>query len=175
MSSDPSQFDREQRIAEIIDSYSNTVGFHGTDMDFLLGETRQLKLERDQAIAHDRQPYPTAWAYEQVCKTLHKKEDEVRQLQEESAVLRNEVLQAEDGIRIEREKVWEATSALVNIRAFHVDELQKTKAEGWDEGHEAGRLYGITVATTFDQGNVPCPPRQPNPHRRTSSPTPPTQ
>lgn len=24
--------------------------------------------ERDLAIAHDRQPYPTAWAYEQVCK-----------------------------------------------------------------------------------------------------------
>ncbi len=28
--------------------------------------------ERDLAIAHDRQPYPTAWAYEQACKALEK-------------------------------------------------------------------------------------------------------
>lgn len=32
-----------------------------------------LELERDLAVAHDRQPYPTAWAYEQVCaaRTAH--------------------------------------------------------------------------------------------------------
>ncbi|MBE3120155.1 MAG: hypothetical protein IMZ50_15550 [Candidatus Atribacteria bacterium] len=28
----------------------------------------QAERDRDLAIAHDRQPYPTAWAYEQVCK-----------------------------------------------------------------------------------------------------------
>jgi hypothetical protein len=28
----------------------------------------QLTEERDLAVAHDRQPYPTAWAYEQACK-----------------------------------------------------------------------------------------------------------
>ena len=30
----------------------------------------QVEQERDYAIAHDRQPYPTSWAYEQVCKAL---------------------------------------------------------------------------------------------------------
>lgn len=35
------------------------------------GELERLREERDQAIAHDRQPYPTAWAYEQACKALH--------------------------------------------------------------------------------------------------------
>ena len=30
----------------------------------------KLRWERDLAIAHDRQPYPTAWAYEQACKAL---------------------------------------------------------------------------------------------------------
>jgi hypothetical protein len=29
--------------------------------------------ERDQAIAHDRQPYPTAWAYEQACAALRRR------------------------------------------------------------------------------------------------------
>lgn len=33
-------------------------------------ELDKLTEERDQAIAHDRQPYPTAWAYEQACKAL---------------------------------------------------------------------------------------------------------
>lgn len=39
----------------------------------------QAYRERDLAIAHDRQPYPTAWAYEQVCKALHSKEDALSQ------------------------------------------------------------------------------------------------
>jgi len=30
----------------------------------------KAEAERDLAIAHDRQPYPTAWAYEKVCETL---------------------------------------------------------------------------------------------------------
>ncbi|MGW3135940.1 hypothetical protein [Streptomyces sp. NPDC001139] len=34
----------------------------------------QLCTERDLAVAHDRQPYPTAWSYEQACKALHKHE-----------------------------------------------------------------------------------------------------
>jgi hypothetical protein len=33
----------------------------------LAREVETLKAERDQAIAHDRQPYPTADAYERVC------------------------------------------------------------------------------------------------------------
>jgi hypothetical protein len=37
-----------------------------------LAERDEARHERDLAIAHDRQPYPTAWAYEQACATLEK-------------------------------------------------------------------------------------------------------
>ncbi|MFC6080990.1 hypothetical protein [Sphaerisporangium aureirubrum] len=33
-------------------------------------ELDRLREERDQAIAHDRQPYPTQWAYDQACAAL---------------------------------------------------------------------------------------------------------
>lgn len=35
-------------------------------------ELVEARRERDLAIAHDRQPYPTAWAYKQACKALEK-------------------------------------------------------------------------------------------------------
>lgn len=38
----------------------------------LLAEVERLTEERDQAIAHDRQPYPTQWAYDQACEALEK-------------------------------------------------------------------------------------------------------
>jgi uncharacterized membrane protein YccC len=33
-------------------------------------EMARLREERDQALAHDRQPYPTQWAYDQTCAAL---------------------------------------------------------------------------------------------------------
>lgn len=38
-------------------------------------EIAELTRERDLAITHDRQPYPTAWAYEQACKALHERDE----------------------------------------------------------------------------------------------------
>jgi hypothetical protein len=38
-------------------------------------EQTELRRERDLAIAHDRQPYPTAWAYEQACKARNKHQE----------------------------------------------------------------------------------------------------
>lgn len=35
-------------------------------VSWIIERTLQLERERDQAIAHDRQPYPTAWAYERL-------------------------------------------------------------------------------------------------------------
>jgi len=32
----------------------------------------EAETERDLAITHDRQPYPTAWAYERACEALNK-------------------------------------------------------------------------------------------------------
>jgi hypothetical protein len=43
-------------------------------------EQSELRRERDLAIAHDRQPYPTAWAYEQACKTLHRKTEAIERV-----------------------------------------------------------------------------------------------
>ncbi len=36
----------------------------------LCAELMRTREERDLALAHDTQPYPTAWAYEQACRVL---------------------------------------------------------------------------------------------------------
>ncbi len=41
-------------------------------IDELRERVAALKVERDLAIAHDRQPYPTATAYEKVCEARAK-------------------------------------------------------------------------------------------------------
>ncbi|MET8475398.1 hypothetical protein ABZY90_19720 [Streptomyces sp. NPDC006422] len=43
-------------------------------------EQAELRRERDLAIAHDRQPYPTAWAYEQACAALRRKTDAIERV-----------------------------------------------------------------------------------------------
>jgi hypothetical protein len=48
----------------------------------LESQLKETERERDLAIAHDRQPYPTAEAYERVCATLHKKESALAQSEE---------------------------------------------------------------------------------------------
>lgn len=44
----------------------------------------QLRLDRDLAIAHDRQPYPTAWSYEQACKALRRKTEAIERVREKA-------------------------------------------------------------------------------------------
>lgn len=39
--------------------------------------------ERDLALAHDTQPYPTAWAYDQACKALEAERERNRKLSDE--------------------------------------------------------------------------------------------
>lgn len=51
----------------------------------------KLTRERDLAIAHDRQPYPTAWAYEQACTALHAHRDRATVLREKVTALRDDV------------------------------------------------------------------------------------
>lgn len=46
-----------------------------TERDKLAWALTEAKRERDEAIAHDRQSYPTAWAYEQACKALQGHKD----------------------------------------------------------------------------------------------------
>ena len=57
------------------------------DIAALLGEVDRLREERDLAVAHDRQPYPTADAYERACEALRKHRAEVDQLRERVALL----------------------------------------------------------------------------------------
>jgi hypothetical protein len=56
-------------------------------------EQAELRRERDLAIAHDRQPYPTAWAYEQACAALNRKTEQIERvrsvLESEAVVGRN--------------------------------------------------------------------------------------
>ena len=57
-----------------------------------------IERERDLAIAHDRQPYPTAWAYDQACKALtaakaraDSAEAKVRELEEKIEIVRQDI------------------------------------------------------------------------------------
>lgn len=49
----------------------------------LLAHISALEAELKLAIAHDRQPYPTAEAYEKVCQALNKKTDRIAVLEAE--------------------------------------------------------------------------------------------
>jgi len=46
--------------------------------------------EPDLAIAHDRQPYPTAWAYGQACKALEHHRQRADEAEAELARIRSE-------------------------------------------------------------------------------------
>jgi hypothetical protein len=48
-------------------------------------EMAALREERDQVIAHDRQPYPTQWAYDQACAAL---ETQRQRAEQAEAILR---------------------------------------------------------------------------------------
>jgi hypothetical protein len=48
--------------------------------------------ERDFAIDHDRQPYPTAWAYEQVCKARDDARARIAELEQDLFVARQAIL-----------------------------------------------------------------------------------
>ncbi|MBW1779285.1 MAG: hypothetical protein JRL30_00960 [Deltaproteobacteria bacterium] len=43
----------------------------------------RVKEERDLAVAHDWQPYPTAWAYSQACRTIERKRLRIAELEAE--------------------------------------------------------------------------------------------
>ena len=57
-------------------------------LDNLVKENERLKRERDLAIAHDTQPYPTAEAYEKVCAANEDKRNIIERLQSELATER---------------------------------------------------------------------------------------
>lgn len=52
-------------------------------------ELERLREERDQAIAHDRQPYPTQWAYDQACAALEKHRERAEKVESALTSARN--------------------------------------------------------------------------------------
>lgn len=73
---------RHERYATAMDAV--TTGHVPDLLDAILAvadaEQAELRRERDLAVAHDRQPYPTAWAYEQACKALRRKTAAIERL-----------------------------------------------------------------------------------------------
>ena len=61
------------------------------ERDVLKARLAEVELERDLAIAHDRQPYPTAHAYEQVCKALETSRASCEAIQRELRALATEL------------------------------------------------------------------------------------
>ncbi|MBT2508841.1 hypothetical protein J7I98_23725 [Streptomyces sp. ISL-98] len=69
----------QQAGAPAASPWRGEIGLYGAATDGDLADAvmavrdrgmEQLRRERDLAIAHDRQPYPTAWAYKQACAAL---------------------------------------------------------------------------------------------------------
>jgi hypothetical protein len=81
----PPAQERRDRYAQAIrdtDGWVLDDGQHTLDAVLAVADAEQAELrrERDLAIAHDRQPYPTAWAYEQACKALRRKTEAIERV-----------------------------------------------------------------------------------------------
>ena len=66
-----------QQVDQVLGHRYHTPGVHYSIphiAEKAAAEIAELTRERDLAVAHDRQPYPTAWAYEQVCRTDREKQ-----------------------------------------------------------------------------------------------------
>lgn len=48
--------------------------------DYWFDKAQQYRKERDVAVAHDTQPYPTAWAYEKLCERYNDVRDKALRL-----------------------------------------------------------------------------------------------
>jgi len=59
-------------------------------------ELEAVKKERDLAILHDSQPYPTPWAYEQVCEDKNKYEKELKESKDKVEELYKVIHRLED-------------------------------------------------------------------------------
>lgn len=58
----------------------------------LIAAVREARAQRDFAIAHDRQPYPTAEAYEKACAALHRWQERAKAAEDQNERLRADVV-----------------------------------------------------------------------------------
>ena len=79
--------DSAQRMRRTREAVVNTAAIRAP----LEAEVRELRRERDLAIAHDGQPYPTADAYERTAEALYQQRSRADHLEAEVARLRGEL------------------------------------------------------------------------------------
>ena len=66
------EWQRDNARDQFLDHYNGTSGQLDRVRE-LETALRERTRERDLAVEHDRQPYPTAWAYEQACRVLNER------------------------------------------------------------------------------------------------------
>lgn len=64
----------------VLAGFQTALAYRDAQLITLTQQRDEAVRERDLAIAHDRQPYPTADAYEKACKALHQKTGRINEL-----------------------------------------------------------------------------------------------
>jgi hypothetical protein len=99
-----------------------------THLPRLLAALEEARKERDLAIAHDRQPYPTAWAYGQACEALERH--------------RERADKAEAALETARQHLREERSCAGRLQ----DQLRAACTEGADARARVAELEAETVS-----------------------------
>lgn len=111
-----------QNTGDIVDAQAAIDEFYyNKELSSLRARLAEAERERDLAIAHDRQPYPTAEAYELVCAAMHKTKAERDALlvQKEEAI---SVLQKMDRFMNENARLTKERDSLAAQLAATVKE-----------------------------------------------------
>lgn len=125
------------------------------EIKFLRAEVAAVTRERDLAIAHDRQPYPTAEAYETLAKAHVRRLDQVHGLEAERDQLRAEVerlnraLEAEcDGhlMTLARAQRLEAALREAHERARRIRTIARDQRDYGTESVALALIGGIDAA-----------------------------
>lgn len=108
-----------------------------TEIDALKAEVERLTFERDLAIAHDRQPYPTAEAYELACKAFRAERERAELLRKaidvSSAVLLKGTPLKNGPVFVQGSEAEKLLNAVDSARASLLEALLAAKL---DEGKE---------------------------------------
>lgn len=143
----------------------------------LLADKKRLTTERDLAVAHDTQPYPTAWAYEQACAAMHRREaerDEARAALADLPLIRRAI--CDPGQFLPRgddytEPItsWSARAVVAALAAAGVPEPAENSVIHPTRRAEAEAVFGARaeevvrgIAAEFEDrfGGVPEPPQE---------------
>jgi hypothetical protein len=108
----------EARLGELAE-YAQARGTLEQAVVSLTAQLAEAREARDWAVAHDRQPYPTAAAYEGVCTALHSKE---AQLAEKDGIIAALAAELRDYANAERER-WDEEGVWSGVRPHAAEVL----------------------------------------------------